>query len=144
MRVRYIKAAETYPLRQQLLRPLQPIDEMDWYGDNADTSFHVGAEVGEELICVASFMLERCEQVLGWRQYRLRGMATQPDQQGSGAGKAVLKFGLDHLRGLKADLVWCNAREKVVGFYGGMGFQAQGELFMVDGIGMHQLMYLRL
>jgi GNAT superfamily N-acetyltransferase len=115
MRVRYIKAAETYPLRQQLLRPLQPIDEMDWYGDNADTSFHVGAEEGEELICVASFMLERCEQVLGWRQYRLRGMATQPDQQGSGAGKAVLKFGLDHLRGLKADLVWCNAREKVVG-----------------------------
>jgi hypothetical protein len=73
MRVRYIKAAETYPLRQQLLRPLQPIDEMDWYGDNADTSFHVGAEEGEELICVASFMLERCEQVLGWRQYRLRG-----------------------------------------------------------------------
>lgn len=144
MRIRYIKAGETYPLRQLVLRPKQQLEEMDWSGDHVGTTFHVGVEIHRELVSVASFMLERNEQMRGWRQYRLRGMATRPDQQGKGTGKALVLFALEHLRDLKADLVWCNAREKVTGFYNGMGFLPQGELFMLEGIGMHQLMFLRL
>ncbi len=144
MPIRYLKAEETHPLRQQLLRPQQPLEEMEWSGDNAETSFHVGVDIDGELVCVASFMQERHEQLRGWRQYRLRGMATRPDQQGQGVGKALVLFALEHLGDLKTDLVWCNAREKVTGFYAGMGFVSQGEMFMVDGIGPHQLMFLRL
>ena len=70
-------------------------------------------------------------------------MATLPEQQGSGVGKALVRFALDHLRGLHADLVWCNAREKATGFYAGMGFSPKGNLFLLEGIGMHQLMYHR-
>lgn len=144
MRIRFIKGPDTHHLRHQLLRPLQPIEEMEWYGDNAETTFHLGAGIGDHLVSVASFMAERNDALLGWRQYRIRGMATHPDFQGNGVGRSIVLFGLDHLRGMKVDLAWCNAREKVTGFYAGLGFSTQGEKFMVEGIGMHQLMYVRL
>lgn len=144
MRIRFIKAADTHNLRQRVLRPFQPVSEMEWYGDQADTTFHLGAGIGDHLVSVASFMAERNEVLLGWRQYRLRGMATHPDFRGIGAGSSIVRFGLDHLRGMKVDLVWCNARENVTAFYAGLGFSTHGGPFMVEGIGMHQLMFIRL
>jgi predicted GNAT family N-acyltransferase len=143
MRIRFIKAEQTHALRQQVLRPAQPVGEMDWGGDRAETSFHLGAEEGEHIVAVASFMQEKHAELRGWKQYRLRGMATLPAFQGMGAGSALVRFGLDHLRGKQVDLVWCHAREKAVGFYTGLGFMEQGAPFLVDGIGMHHLMYLR-
>ena len=59
------------------------------------------------------------------------------------AGEAGL-LGIDHLRTLKADLVWCNARESAKAFYGKEGFLPEGAQFDIEGIGVHQLMLLRL
>lgn len=144
MRIRFIKPIETHHLRQQVLRPRQPLEEMEWSMDLAKDSFHLGMELNEQLICVASFLRERNELLKGWKQFRLRGMATHPDHQGKGAGSKVLRFGLDHLRTLKADLVWCNAREKAKDFYAKEGFCTEGPPFDIPGIGLHHLMYLRL
>lgn len=144
MRIRFIKASETHALRQQVLRPRQPIEEMEWPQDHAVDSFHLGMCIGGHLIAVVSFIRERNEPLRGWKQYRLRGMATRPGFQGQGVGRELLRAGVDHLDTLKADLVWCNAREKATSFYSKEGFLPQGEPFEIEGIGVHQLMFLRL
>ena len=144
MRIRFIKAFETHALRHDVLRPRQSIDEMEWPQDLAEDSFHLGVSIGGHPISVVSFIRERNPHLRGWKQYRLRGMATHPEFQGQGAGRRSLRFGVDHLRTLKADLVWCNAREKATGFYAKEGFLPEGEPFEIEGIGVHQLMFLRL
>lgn len=144
MRIRFIKPIETHDLRQQVLRPQQPLDEMEWSMDHSEDSFHVGMEFNGQIISVASFLRERNELLQGWKQFRLRGMATRPVQQGNGAGTKLLRFGLEHLKSLKADLVWCNARTGAKDFYAKTGFHTEGPPFELPGIGLHHLMYLRL
>ena len=144
MRIRFIRPSDTHALRQAVLRPQQQVDEMEWPRDRSEDSFHLGASIGGHLISVASFIRERNEKLRGWKQYRLRGMATHPDLQGQGAGAELLRFGIDHLLTLKPDLIWCNAREKAKGFYAKHGFLPENVPFEIEGIGIHQLMYLRL
>lgn len=144
MRIRFINASDTHALRHEVLRPRQFMEEMEWPQDRAENSFHLGLSIGGHLISVVSFIRERNELLRGWKQYRLRGMATHPEFQGQGAGTKLLHFGVDHLRTLKADLVWCNAREKAMALYGKEGFLPQGVPFDIEGIGVHQLMFLRL
>ncbi|MBK9059287.1 MAG: GNAT family N-acetyltransferase [Flavobacteriales bacterium] len=144
MRIRFIKPAETHALRHTVLRPGQQLEEMAWSQDQAEDSFHLGLSIGGHLISVVTFIRERNELLRGWKQYRLRGMATHPEFQGQGAGTKLLHFGIDHLRTLKADLVWCNARESAKAFYGKEGFLPEGAQFDIEGIGVHQLMLLRL
>src|SRR6218665_585884 len=85
MRIRFIKAADTHALRHRVLHPDQPMEEVDFPNDRNPDSFHLGVSIGNHLVCVASFYNERNAQLLGWKQYRLRGMATHPDMRGQGA-----------------------------------------------------------
>lgn len=149
MRIRFIQPAETHRLRQSVLRPKQAVAEMAWPLDAAEGSFHLGAEEDREgsddrLISIASFVRDRCEQLPGSHQYRLRGMATAQEHRGKGIGAALLRYGLEHLHHLNADLVWCNAREVALGFYEREGFTSQGAAFMIEGIGLHHLMFRQL
>jgi hypothetical protein len=41
-------------------------------------------------------------------------------------------------------LLWCNAREKAMGFYTKVGFQPHGELFTIQNIGKHMLMSIKI
>ncbi len=120
------------------------MDEMSWSMDNAPDTFHVGAGNEQTTDAVATFIKERNEQLRGWKQYRLRGMAVHPTSQGHGLGTKLLLFGLEHLRAVNADLLWCNARENALAFYSKAGFTLQGNPFLIEGIGIHHLMYLRL
>lgn len=143
MRIRFIKASDTHALRHRVLRPHQPIEEVDFPNDRNPDSFHLGAFIGEHLIGVASFYRERSEQLLGWKQYRLRGMATHPDFQGQGVGRRLVRFALEHLRAQRADLLWCNARVGAAPFYQKLGFHTHGEAFDIAGVGPHYLMHVR-
>ena len=144
MRIRFIKAKDTWSLRQLVLRPGQPIEECDFPNDRNPDSFHLGAEERSVIVVVASFYGERHDALKGWKQYRLRGMACHPDLRGHGAGTLVLRFGIGHLKDQRADLLWCNARENAVGFYKKLGFSTHGSPFLIEGIGMHELLFLRL
>lgn len=144
MPTRFIKPEETHALRHSVLRPLQALDEMEWPMDRDEKSFHIGQEEQGALVSVASFLRERNDRLRGWIQYRVRGMATAPAFQGQGLGSLVLRFGLEQVRHRKADLVWCHARERATAFYVREGFRTEGEAFLVTGIGIHHLMYLRL
>lgn len=141
MRIRFIKAVDTHPLRHRVLRPHQPMDEVDFPNDRMADSFHLGAYIGGHLIGVASFYPEKQETVLGWKQYRLRGMASHPDLRGQGVGRRLLEFAVDHLSGKHVDVLWCNARAAARVFYERQGFRSIGDPFEIGDIGPHYLMY---
>jgi len=140
MRIRFIKAFDTYPLRLQVLRPGGVEEDVHFANDRLAGAFHLGIQIGEHRISVASFYPEAHPELMGWKQYRLRGMATHPDFEGQGAGTKLLKFAIEHLQAQHADLLWCNAREKAVSFYERLGFKVHGERFEIPGIGGHFVM----
>lgn len=141
MRIAFIKAKDCWPLRHQVLRPHQTIEDCDYPNDQNPDSFHLGAFEDKALVAVGSFYKERQPTVLGHFQWRLRGMAVLPDFRGKGVGQRLLRFALDELKAKHADVLWCQARENAAGFYTKLGFITKGEPFMLEGIGAHVIMY---
>ncbi len=144
MVVKFIRTADTYPLRLKVLRPGGTLEDCDFPNDRLEGSFHLGTHAGDERISVASFYPEKHPALNGWKQFRLRGMATDPAFQGKGAGKRLMQFAVDHLKDLRVDVIWCNARTAAVPFYEKLGFVTKGDEFQIPGIGPHFLMIRKL
>jgi len=140
--IRQITAAETIPLRHSVLRPHQPVSACHYPGDDDPVNFHIGAFHDEQLIGVASYFLEKHPDLAGAPQYRLRGMATDPDFRGQGAGSQLLIKGNEILTEKKVPVWWCNARISAAGYYEKAGLSQLGETFEIKPIGMHKVMYL--
>lgn len=125
MRIRFIKAVDTHPLRHLVLRPDLPLEECALPNDRDPKSFHLGAYSGQDLIGIGSFFAERHPELKGWKQFRLRGMVTHPDRRGQGVGTRLFDFAIDHLRSANADLLWCTVHIAAQGFYERRGFTVQ-------------------
>lgn len=146
MTISPISATDCIALRHSVLRPHQTEADCIYPGDDIDSSYHFGAFLGDELVCIASVFKQeetRFERFTGSRQYRLRGMATHPDHRGQGLGKAVLAACLDKCWSVGGHIFWCNARTTASGYYEKMGFEAIDEEFDIEGIGPHLVMYRR-
>ena len=141
MRIQFIKAKDTWPIRHLVLRPHQALEDCDYPNDRNPDSFHLGAYEGDQLIGIGSFYKEKHEALNGWIQWRLRGMATHPDFRDRHIGSKLLEFAMDQLKAKRSDLLWCNARESAGGFYMKQGFVTKGEPFSIEGIGQHYVMY---
>lgn len=144
MDVLRIKSIDTYPIRHKMLRPNGTIEDCMFQGDNDELTFHLGAFVDKKLVSVASFYFERHPVFSDAYQYRLRGMATLPEHQGRGLSSALLRTAFPVIKQNQCTLLWCNAREKALGFYTKVGFKATGELFTIQNIGKHMLMSIKL
>lgn len=138
-----IPARATWPLRHRVLRQGRPLESCILQGDDAVGTFHLGLWDAGDLLGVASFMAERCDQLPADRPYRLRGMAVGPADRGRGLGAALVEEGLKQVRARHADLLWCTARTTASGFYLRLGFHVVGDVFELPGIGPHHLMHLR-
>lgn len=141
MKVLRINAADTFQIRQQMLRPGQSIDKCNFTGDEDDQTFHLGAFKDGKLISVASFYFETHPDLEEQYQFRLRGMATLPDHQHQGLSSQLLKTAFPIIKQNFCPLVWCNARKNAIGFYQKVGFEAASDEFDIPGIGPHVLMY---
>lgn len=139
--IRFILAETALPLRQQVLRPGLTPKQSGYPEDNFETTFHVGAYLGNRLVGVATFIRENFEDLAASEAYRLRGMATDSEFHKQGIGRVVLEAGLCKIQSEKIRLVWCNAREKAFLFYEKLGFQYHGSMFDIPGIGAHKVMY---
>ena len=140
MEVLRIKAIDTYPIRHKMLRPSGTMEDCMFQGDHDELTFHLGAFVDKKLVSVASFYFEKHPAFSEAYQYRLRGMATLPEYQGQGYSSALLRTAFPVIKQNQCSLLWCNAREKALGFYKKVGFNATGELFSIPNIGKHMLM----
>lgn len=131
---------DTYPIRHKMLRPNGTTEDCMFQGDNDEMTFHLGAFVDKKLVSVASFYFEKHPSFSDTYQYRLRGMATVNEHQGQGLSSALLRTAFPVIKQNQCTLLWCNAREKAMGFYSKVGFVPTGELFPIQNIGKHMLM----
>jgi predicted GNAT family N-acyltransferase len=127
--IRQVSAAETRPLRKEVLRPHQRLDEVGFAGDEVPGAAHFGAFVQMHMVATATVHPED-----GWR---LRGMATKEGFRGRGLGGALVEACLKHVAREGGTSVWCNARLKATDFYRRHGFEARGEVFELPEIGPH-------
>lgn len=71
-------------------------------------------------------------------------MATSESVRGLGIGRKLLEQGINECRKKGGDLLWCNARTSAAGFYRKLNFAIQGEVFNIENIGPHYVMYKKL
>jgi predicted N-acetyltransferase YhbS len=140
--IEQVDAAATYPLRAQELRQGRPVEIEE---DDAPYTLHLAARTSAgEIVGVVRFHPRDCP----WREaeaaWQLRGMATDPQVRGRGAGRALVAAGLTRVVALGGDLVWCDARAAAVGFYERIGFTAVTEVYDLRPVGPHRGMVIEL
>jgi len=171
LRITTITAAQTYPLRQSVLRAGLPPEACSFPGDEQPTTTHLGAFRGDALIGIATLMQQPMPAVpdppspdlqatasddLGPAAspppgpapadrdapaVRLRGMAVAPDARGQGIGAALMRASLQHARHTGATRFWCHARTPAVRFYERHGLTTTGPPFDIPTAGPHRLMW---
>jgi ribosomal protein S18 acetylase RimI-like enzyme len=118
------------PLRMAVLRPHESADQPMYALENDAQTFHVAAITGDgRVVSVASVMADPHPRDPHPGDWRVRGMATDPQQRGRGL-----------MREGGATRVWCNARIAARSFYERAGFSVEGEQFEIPEIGPHLLM----
>lgn len=144
IQVKPINPEDTYPIRHKILRPNQLIEACQYDTDHKKDSFHLGAFLNGKLISIASFYKEQNLYFDAELQYRLRGMATLEEYRNQKAGSSLIQYAETLLKERKVGLWWCNARTSVSNYYKKQGLQEHGEVFEIDSIGPHKLMYKKI
>ncbi|GLV65320.1 N-acetyltransferase [Bacillus mycoides] len=139
--VKHIDASETYLLRQKILRPNQSLKNCKYLSDYEIDSFHLGAFLNDKLISIASFSKELYPDLQTGIHYRLRGMATLPNFRNQRAGTSLIRKAEQILQERGASTLWCNGRITVTDYYKRLGFHEHGEIFEIDTLGLHKVMY---
>ncbi|MBD1391350.1 GNAT family N-acetyltransferase [Neiella sp. HB171785] len=139
-----ISAADTLAIRLPVLRPGRPASSAVFDGDEEPSTIHLGAIVDDDIVAVVSLMKTPMVEQIDQVAYQLRGMATQPQWQGRGLGRQLLAACNHAVDQAQGDIIWCNARSHVVGFYRAAGYQAIGAPFHIVDVGQHQKMFLPL
>jgi GNAT superfamily N-acetyltransferase len=143
-RIERVSAADTFPLRQQVLRPDETHDELAASRDGDAGMWHFAVLDAGAVIGSAAVGREAApwapEREPSWR---LRGMATVADRRNEGVGGAVLDAVVDHVGDAGGGLLWCNARVPARSFYERAGFTTRGESWDDPRIGPHIAMELQ-
>jgi predicted GNAT family N-acyltransferase len=139
-RVAPITAAQTYPLREAVLRPGKPLEAVQFDGDDDATTVHLGALADNKIVAIASWYREKFSGSTAHNQWRLRGMAVAPQWQRSGCGRALIEAALQALKERGAEQLWCNARLHAVPFYRALGFEVCSDEFEIPDVGPHVVM----
>lgn len=142
--IKHIDASETYLFRQMILRPNQPLEDCKYPSDYETDSFYLGAFINDELISIASFSKEIYPDLQNGIHYRLRGMATLPTFRNQRAGSSLIQRAEQILQDRNANILWCNGRITVTNYYKLLGFLEHGEIFEIDTLGLHKVMYKEL
>ncbi|MBC7371871.1 MAG: GNAT family N-acetyltransferase [Bdellovibrionaceae bacterium] len=131
----------TIELRQRVLKPFLHPEDCINPGDDDPTTTHLGLFHERKLVSICTFLSEPHPSFNSGNPTRLRGMATLQKYRGQGFGRILLQYGFNHLRQNRSDFLWCNARSRAFSFYTTMGLFYHGEMFDLDRIGPHKVMY---
>ena len=137
-----IKAEDTYPIRKAILREGMTLSH-EMNGDHNAETLHLGLFESGELVCIGSFM-RASKEIFKGSQFQLRGMASVKKAQGKGFGKLLLEEAEVKLKNQGVDILWCNARTVALDFYKKSGYQMVGNVFEVEQVGPHFLMFKKL
>ena len=143
-----IKELETEAIKSLRYEVLWPhknsVNECTIEPDSENTTFHVGAVMGEEVVGTSTLIIDINSNFEEKNQYRLRAMATSPKIRGTRTGVAIVNRAIEELRKRDVKLLWCDARLIATGFYEKLGFKVKGDVYEVPNIGPHKLMYKEL
>ncbi len=141
VRVRPVGAPEGQALRMAVLRPWQSPGEAMYEREGDPATAHYAALGGQdEVLAVGSVMEEVNPREPHEGDWRVRGMATEPELRGRGLGKLVLGALEEHAAKRGGRRLWCNARTGARAFYEREGWSVEGEEFEIAGIGPHFMM----
>jgi GNAT superfamily N-acetyltransferase len=143
IQVKPISAAQTLPLRLEVLRPSRPAETAHFPGDEDPATRHFGLFERERLVGIASLFSAKFASMPAVTAYQLRGMAIAPTQQRHGLGERLLHGCIDFARSAGAAIIWCNARASAAAFYQKNGFEIVGKEFEIPDVGPHFQMVLR-
>ena len=129
------------PLRSLVLRPGQPIESTDYNRDKEFQTLHYANIVNHKVCSIATFYPEPMLEVEALVAYRLRGMATHPNNRRQGLARAMMIQAMADIQKLGCDLLWCKARLVAIDFYESIGFTKVGSIYEIEGIGSHYNMY---
>jgi GNAT superfamily N-acetyltransferase len=144
MKIEAIPSSKTWALRQSVLRPHQTLSEMQYPGDEDESSRHFGAWEDKTLLGIASLYKEALPEIPGTLGWRLRGMAVAPERRGQGIGAQLVEACIAYARKEGGRVLWCNAREGALPFYLGLKFRSLKGPYDLPGIGPHFLLVLDL
>jgi GNAT superfamily N-acetyltransferase len=138
----FISSEQAMDLRMRILRPLHPREACQYAEDDFETTFHLGIFENGKVISNGTFMQQAQPKLSEAKYpYRLRGMATDLNQQKKGLGQKIILAAENELRKRNCDLLWFNARVSAEGFYKKLGYTAIEDIFNIDTIGPHKIMY---
>lgn len=134
-------AATTAPLRREVLRPHWTLEQMLEASDDVP---QIAVMDGDRVVACANMRAEPMPGDPRDGDWRLRGMASDPQRRGEGLGVLALQGALDYAREHGGTRVWCNARTGAMGFYVKHGFTVVGEEFDLPDGGPHYLAFVDL
>jgi GNAT superfamily N-acetyltransferase len=130
MEVVSLTAADCLDLRRQVLRTGTPSTDPRFAEDDWPDTFHLGArDEGGALLAIVTFVSRGNEA-------QLRGMATAPSVQRTGAGRVLFEAGVARLRDDGVRVLWAKARDSALGFYERMGMHVEGDGYVTEETGM--------
>ncbi len=138
--IKEISSAETISVRHAVLRKGKRVQSCHFIGDNEISTRHFGLFLDQNLVGVASLFQNNNFLLIG-NQMQLRGMAILDTQQRKGFGDALLSYAENYCKINSYDVFWFNARETALSFYLASNYTIIGEPFIIDGIGVHYIMY---
>ena len=128
-----------------MLRPgAAAADAAVWPGDDAPGAGFFAVRVDRAVVACGSVVAEPHPVSPREGDWRVRGMATDPEHRGRGYGSALAAACVAHARSAGARRVWLQARPAAIALYERAGFVRESEEFDVPGIGPHVRMTLDL
>ena len=144
---------EIQQLRNEVLWPHKTFENCILETDRLSTTFHFGVQIDGLAVATVTFQKENTDKLkqdsskgvsqgaLQEKQYRLRAMAVREGYRGQGFGDAIVEAGVNHLRELGVEVVWCDARVAALNFYRRLQFEEFEEEYEIPIIGLHRFMW---
>lgn len=142
IQIREVESNTVLPIRQKVLRVGKALEFCKMPGDDDNSTIHLGLYFNNVLAGIATLMIDdHPDFSFKNSQLRLRGMAVLPDYQKKQLGNLLLEKAIEIAKSQNYKILWFNAREIAVGFYQKFGFSVKGNVFMIEDVGPHFLMY---
>ena len=117
-------------------------DDARWPGDDLAEAGHFAVRDSGAVVAVATVVPEPHPVDPRPGDWRLRGMATDPEHRGRRYGSMLASACVGHARAHGASRVWLQARPAAVRLYEREGFSAETAEFDAPGLGPHVRMAL--
>lgn len=121
-------------LRKSILHPNGPVERVQYAADLSDETLHLAIfDENDQIIACGTMLMEDESERPSTSIGRIRGMAVNEAFQGKGLGAIILDGLIDVAIDRKVQIIWCNARTKILNFYFKRDFKSEGDEFITPG-----------